>query len=42
MSTELKELSDKIAAYQKSVVEAQDASTKESKQHDVLIAQVEE
>lgn len=42
MSTELKELSEKIEGYQKSVAEAQDAATKESKKHDGLIAAVEE
>jgi HK97 family phage major capsid protein len=42
MTDQVKELGEKIASYQKSVAEAQDASTKESKKHDALIAQVEE
>ena len=42
MSDQVKELGEKIASYQKSVAEAQDAATKESKKHDGLIAAVEE
>jgi len=41
MNTEIKELSEKIEGYQKSVAEAQDAATKSQKDADVLIKVVE-